>query len=404
MEYNFSQMAQRLKRSEIRELLKLTRQPDIISFAGGLPDPSIFPYKAVEEAAVQALQEKGELALQYSPTEGDPMLKEQLAIFMNQQGEKVKADDILIVSSSQQGLDLLSKVFIDPGDPVIVEKPTYLGTIQSFRAFGTDFHGVEMDFDGIIPEKVEEIIVKLAKEGRKPKFIYVIPDFQNPSGITLTIERRHQLLELASRYDLLIVEDSPYRELRFTGDLLPSLYSLDKENRVLYMKTFSKILFPGFRIGWVLGPEPVLDKMIIAKQGTDLCTAAFNSIVAAYVLKNGHLTRQIEVSKKRYSKKVKIMLDALDKYMPKLEGLTWARPEGGMFLYIKLPEYMDAVEMFPEAVESKVAYVIGSAFNYDGSGRNTMRLNYSFPTEEQIDTGIQRLAGLIKKKAEQADH
>jgi 2-aminoadipate transaminase len=394
----FSSLAGRLKRSEIRELLKLTRKRDVISFAGGLPDPSLFPLEAVKQATLDAISDRGELALQYSPTEGDPFLKEQIVSFMSRQGEKVSGDNMLITASSQQGLDLIAKVFIDPDDPIIVEMPTYLGAIQAFRTFKADFHGIEMDYDGIIPDRLEDRVKKLVASGRKPKFVYLIPDFQNPSGITLTLERRRQVLEIASKYDLFVIEDSPYREIKFEGELIPSLYSLDTEGRVLYLKTLSKIFCPGFRIGWMIGPGKVIDKLVTAKQSADLCTSAFVSIVAAYIIENGHLETQIEKSKKLYFKKSRVMLKALEEYMPDLEGLSWSRPKGGMFMWIKLPQYMDTVEMFMDSVTMNVAYVIGSTFHHDGSGKNTMRLNYSYPSEQQIVTGIRRLSNIVKKR------
>jgi len=399
LEYQFSDMVNSLKRSEIREIFKLTRKPDIISFAGGLPDPSIFPYEKIKESAKKTIDERGKLALQYGPTDGDPFFKEQLVGFMKNQGEDVKSDDIVIISSSQQGLDLLSKMLINPGDPIILEMPSYIGGIQSFRAFRADFHGVRMDFEGIIPELLEEKIKLLSDKGKKPKFLYLIPDFQNPSGITLTMKRRKSVLEIASKYDLLIIEDSPYRELRFEGELLPSLFSLDKEDRVVYLKTFSKILSPGLRLGWVVGPKPVLEKMIIAKQSADLCTSPFLQIMTAYFIKSGYLEKQIEKSKELYKEKAGVMFDSLEKYMPDLDGLSWSEPEGGMFMWIKLPEYMKAMDMFQKAVDMKVAYLIGEAFYYDASGKNTMRLNYSFPTVEQIKKGVERLANLIKEYA-----
>jgi 2-aminoadipate transaminase len=397
--YPFSTMAGRMRRSEIRELLKLTRLPETISFGGGLPDPAIFPYDAVRAAATRAIDERGRLALQYSPTEGEPFLKEQLAAFMIRHGESnIDPQNTLVVSSSQQGLDLLGKVFIDPGDPIIVERPTYIGALQAFRAFDADFQGVEMDDCGIVPAEVEKIVMRLGDRGRKPKFIYVIPDFQNPSGITLSLERRKELLEIAAKYDLLIIEDSPYGELRFAGEPLPSLLSMDSDGRVLQMKTFSKIFCPGLRLGWIVGPSPVIDKLVVAKQGTDLCTSAFVSIVAGYLLADGHVDRQIEIARNLYRRKRTVMLDSLEKLMPQGEGVSWSKPEGGMFLWLRLPEYMDATEMIAEAVEQKVAYVIGSGFFHDGSGKNTMRLNYSYPTEEQIVRGIGRLSRIIKKR------
>jgi 2-aminoadipate transaminase len=397
-DFRFSATAGRLRRSEIRELLKLTRTPGTISFGGGLPDPAIFPYEAVETAAVKALREKGSLALQYSPTEGEPFLKEEIAAFSARQGEKAAPDETLVVASSQQGLDLLAKIFIDPGDPVIIERPSYVGTIQAFRAYGADFHGVAMDADGIIPDELERTIDTLAKSDRRPKFIYVIPDFQNPSGRNLSVERRHRVLQIAARHDLPVIEDSPYRELRFKGDLLPSLRSLDSDNRVIQMKTFSKIFSPGFRLGWIVAPPEVIEKLVMAKQGTDLCASAFSSILCAYLLKDGSVEKQIGIGRELYARKAKAMLGALEKNLSGIDGLSWSKPDGGMFLWVTLPEYMNSVEMIHDAIEMKVAYVIGSGFYADGSGQNEMRLNYSYPTEEQIVQGIERLAKVIRAR------
>jgi len=394
----FSAMAARLRRSEIRELLKLTRMPDTISFGGGLPDPAIFPYKAVEEAAIRALREKGNLALQYSPTEGEPFFKEQISAFLERQGEKASPDEMIVVASSQQALDLLAKIFIDPGDPIVVERPTYVGTIQAFRAFGADFQGVATDQDGIIPSELARKVDELVAAGRKPKFIYVIPDFQNPAGINLSLERRHEVLAIAAKHDLLVIEDSPYRELRFEGDLISSLRSLDKDNRVIQLKTFSKIFSPGFRIGWMVAPPEVLDKLVMAKQGTDLCTAAFASIMAGYLLADGHVEKQIGIAKQLYARKAKVMMDSLEKHLGGIDGVWWSKPTGGMFMWLRLPEYMDTVEMVKDAIELKVAYVVGIGFYTDGSGRNEMRLNYSYPTEERIALGIERIASLVKKR------
>lgn len=399
VDIKFSSLAGRLRRSEIREILKLTRMPETISFAGGLPDPRIFPYKAVEAASVRTIQERGDLALQYSPTEGEPFFKEQIVNYCRRHGDMVKADEIIVVSSSQQALDLLAKILIDVNDPIIVEHPCYVGTLQAFRAFGADFHGVAMDRDGIIPEQVEQTAVELIRDGRKPKFIYVIPDFQNPSGINLSLERRNEVLRIAAEYDLLVVEDSPYRELRYEGELIPSLYSLDNDQRVIQMKTFSKIFSPGFRIGWVAAPRPVIEHLVKAKQATDLCSSAYISLVAAYLMKDGLLEEQIKVSKKLYARKAKVMLDALEQYMPKIDGLWWSKPDGGMFLWLHLPDYMDTVKMIDEAIALKVAYVVGTCFYTDGSGRNEMRLNYSYPAEEQIRQGVERISRLVKKRA-----
>ncbi len=395
---DFSMLAKRLRRSEIRELLKLTRSPDMISFGGGLPDPKIFPYEAVESASLRALREQGAQALQYSPTEGDPVLKQQIVDYCSRRGETVTAEELLVVSSSQQSLDLLAKVFIDPGEPVIIERPSYVGALQAFQAFGADLHGVDMDQDGIIPDKLEYKINELISTGRAPRFVYIIPDFQNPSGINLSVPRRKEVLDIASRHNLVIIEDSPYRELVYEGDLLPSLYSLDSDGRVVQLKTFSKVFSPGFRIGWVAAPNYVIDKLVMAKQGTDLCTSSFVSLTAASLMKEGYLEKQIEISKELYSRKAKGMLTALDRYMPKLDGLWWSKPKGGMFLWLHLPDHMDTLALLHEAVKLKVAYVIGTCFYADGSGKSEMRLNYSYPTEEQIEAGIECIAGLVKNR------
>ncbi len=398
----YSATASRLRRSEVREMLKLTRMPDVISFAGGLPDPSIFPYQAVKEAAIRAIDERGPLALQYSPTEGEPFLREQLAAFMQRQGENVSASGVFVAASSQQALDLIGKVLIDPHDPIVVELPSYVGALQAFTSYQPEYHGIRMDYEGVIPDELERTVASLCAAGRKPKFVYLIPDFQNPSGITLSLARRKKVLEIASRYDLLLIEDSPYRELRFKGNMLPSLYSMDTEKRVLYIKTFSKIFCPGFRIGWVMGPAELTERMVMAKQGTDLCTSAFTSFVAAYFVEGGHLETQIALGKERYLRKSQLMLESLQKYMPDLDGLSWSRPEGGVFLWVTLPEYMNTEAMIKEAAESRVIYVVGKAFHCDGSGRNTMRLNFSYPTEAQIVEGITRLAGVVRKHARPA--
>lgn len=394
----FSQMSGRLRRTEIREILKLTRTPGTISFGGGLPDPAIFPYEAVEAASRRAIREKGRLALQYSPTEGESFLKEQASQYLKRQGEDVTPEEMLVVASSQQALDLLAKVFIDPGSPVIVERPSYAGAIQAFTAFGADFHGVDMDDQGIIPERLEKKVAELKAHGRKPRFIYLIPDFQNPSGINLTLERRKDVLRIASRYDLVIVEDSPYRELRYRGDLLPSLHSLDTEGRVIQLKTLSKVFCPGFRIGWIAAPPEILDKLVMAKQGTDLCTSAYVSIVTAYLFKDGYIERQAGLSRDLYARKAAVMLESLEKHFGGIEGASWSHPEGGMFMWLRLPDALDTVEILPEAVAAGVAYVVGSCFYTDGSGRNEMRLNFSYPTEEELGRGMRLLADVCKKQ------
>ena len=391
----YSKSALAMKRSEIRELLKYTRQPGIISFAGGLPAPSTFPVKELEEISGQVLREKGAMALQYGTTEGEAPLRDAIAQWMTHEKGTIKPDNILVTAGSQQGLDLVAKVFVDPGDIVIVELPSYIGGLQAFTAYRAKMVGIPMDDKGMRMDKLEKVLDKLAKKNKKPKFIYTVPDFQNPSGVTMSLERRTKLLELAYTYEVPILEDSPYRDLRFTGETIPAIYALDDKNQVIVLGTFSKIFCPGLRLAWIMAPAEWLDKMIVAKQGMDLCCPAFNQLIAAEFIRRGLLPKQIEGIRELYGRKRALMLKALKKHMPK--GVKWTKPEGGLFLWIKLPKAMSASDLFLKAIEEKVAYVKGSAFHCDGKGLNTMRLNFSYPSDEQIEEGIQRLANMIRK-------
>jgi 2-aminoadipate transaminase len=398
LERVFSKNAQGMKKSVIRELLKLTRRPEVISFAGGLPDLSAFPVEDVTEVTVDVLKREGVNALQYSPTEGDAKLKDELiAHHEREDGITLAPENVLITVASQQGLDLVAKIFIDRDDPVIVGMPTYVGGLGAFRAYGAKMVGVPLDDDGMKMDGLERQLAKLKKDCRKPKFIYVVPDFQNPAGITLTEARRRRLVELAHEYDVFILEDSPYKELRYEGETQKSIFSIDCDNHVIGLHTFSKILFPGMRLGWVIGPEPVIQKLTIAKQATDLCTPAFTQAIVAEFTSRGLLQKNIDAVKEIYREKRQVMLDALEQYMPKLQGLRWTRPQGGLFLWVTLPKYMDSEELFFEAVEQNVAFVIGTAFYSNNGGRNAMRLNFSFPTKEDIVEGVKRLAKVIEE-------
>jgi 2-aminoadipate transaminase len=384
-----------MKRSEIRELLKVTRRPDIISFAGGLPASETFPVRELEEISCQLLREKGATALQYGPTEGEAPLREELAKWLSHEKASIKAENILITTGSQQGLDIVSKVFLDPNDIVVLELPSYIGGLQTFTSYRAKMIGVPQDNHGMRIDLLGKLLAKLAKRNKKPKFIYVVPDFQNPSGVTMSLERRKALLQLAYKYEIPIVEDSPYRDLRFAGQAVPAIYSLDTENQLIVLGTFSKLLCPGLRLAWIIAPAEWMDKMIVAKQGMDLCSPSYTQLIVADFLKRGLLQAQIDRIRKLYAGKREAMLTALRKYMPK--GVKWTEPEGGLFLWVKLPKRMSATELFPKAVENKVAYVIGSAFHCNGKGHNTMRLNFSYPSEQQIDEGIMRLAKMIKE-------
>ncbi len=395
---NYGIHARRVKKSVIRELLKLTNKPGMISFAGGLPDPKAFPVEDMKDICSSVIDEFGEYALQYGPTEGDGRLKSELIKMAAKEGLKITEDNILITVSSQQGLDLVGKVFIDPSDPVIVELPSYVGGIQVFNVYGAHMLGIPTDDDGIRVDMLEEALEKLRETEEHYKFIYIVPDFQNPAGVTLSLERRKKIIEFSEKYDIIIIEDTPYRQIRFEGEAPPSLMSLDNTNNVISLHTFSKIFVPGLRLGWVVAHPDIIRKLAIIKQSVDLCTPTFTQLIAYEYCRRGLLEKHIKKVTNIYHKKRDVMLKALEKYMPQVEGLKWTRPQGGLFLWLVLPEHINTDKLFYEALEYNVAFVIGSAFYCDGKGQNTMRLNFSFPTEEEIDEGIKRLASAIKAK------
>ena len=399
---NYSIMSRRMKASAIRELLKLTEKKEIISFAGGLPSPESFPVQEIQEISKKVLSERPSAALQYTPTEGIAELREELVKLMAGDGVQVGVENILVTASSQQALDLVGRVFIDPTDPILVELPSYLGGLQAFSAYGAHFIGVPCDEHGMDVAKLETKLKMLRYSEEHYKFIYAVPDFQNPSGVTWTAERRRQVMDLAAKYHVLLVDDSPYRELRYEGERPPAMQSLDHQNTVVTLRSLSKIFAPGFRLGWVVAHKNVIAKLAVAKQPVDLCTSAYCQMVAAQFLKQGLLAGHVEKIKAIYRAKRDAMLAALEKHMPKDSGVRWTRPEGGLFLWVTCPESVDCDEMFPEAVKENVAYVIGSAFHCDGSGHNTMRLNFSYPSIPQIDEGIRRLAKVIQARLSSA--
>ena len=398
---NIATAPRRTKASVIRELLKITNQPGIISFAGGLPDPKCFPYDFVTEAIGKIMPEKGKVALQYGPTDGLPELKNEFIKFLKKyEGIDAKPENLIVTTASQQSLDMVGRLFIDASDPVIVEKPSYMGALQVFRSYGAEFIGVKLEDDGISTVELEERLKWLRSQDEHYKFLYIIPDFQNPGGVTLCEEKRKRIIELAEEYNLVIVEDTPYRQIRFDGKAPKMMYRLDQEgkksNNIIALFTFSKIFAPGLRLGVILGHPSIIRKMEILKQSLDLCSSSINQLIAAEFLRSGYCDKHLKVVNASYKVKRDAMVGALKKYMPK--GVTWTNPQGGLFLWLRLPEDMSADDMFPEAIKENVAYVIGSAFHSDGSGKNTMRLNFSYPTPEEIDEGIKRLATAIKKR------
>jgi len=395
MLYLFSNVSKRIVRSEIRELLKYSRKPGIISFGGGLPDPSLFPLQAIAEITREVLEKKGYLALQYGPTAGEPEMLEALVGHMKAFGDYASVDQVCVTSSSQQGLDLLSLLFLDADAPIIMELPSYMGGIQAFRRCGADINGVPMDDNGMDIEYLQNSLDRLEKEGKKPRFIYTIPDFQNPSGITMSLERRKKLIKIGIEREIPIVEDSPYRELSFTGEVLPSLWTLAEGKGIIMLKTFSKVLFPGMRMGWMVADPILIDKIVMLKQSVDLCTPSFTQLILTEYINQGKMKETIEKAIECYKPKCTAMLTAMEKYMP--EKVSWSKPTGGMFFWVKLPGTIDSKDVFMEAIEHNIAYVIGRPFHCDNSGGNTMRLNYSFPSIEQIEQGVKQLAEAIKK-------
>jgi 2-aminoadipate transaminase len=395
-DYLWSDNVKKMKKSIIRELLKLTQRPEIISFAGGLPDPKLFPYEDIKECMNSVLYKNGAMALQYGTTEGDMKLRNHLVKRYNElEGLNISADNILITTASQQGLDFCGRVFINPGDVVLCELPSYLGGLNAFTASGAELCGIEMDENGMCSDKLDESIYRLKKAGKVPKFIYVVPDFQNPAGVTMGEKRRMEILEIAYKYDLPIIEDSPYRDLRFDGESQPMFQKLDSKNMVITLGTFSKVLSPGFRLGWVLADPYWLDKFITVKQIADLCSASILQMTIAEYFDRNFYDKNLEIITRKYREKRDCMLNALEKYMP--EGVSWIKPEGGLFLMVTLPMHIDSEKLFLKAVEKNVAFVIGHAFFCDDSGHNTMRLNFSFSTMEDNVEGIRRLSESIKE-------
>lgn len=384
--------------SAIRELLKLTSLPDVISFAGGLPAPDLFPIERFKQAAEVVLTEMGERALQYGTTEGYTPLREMIAKNASKYGLQISADNVIITSGSQQALDLLGRIFINRGDRVLVESPTYLGALQAWNAYGVKYVTIPFDEDGMQTDLLESRL----RTGLK--FIYVLPNFQNPTGVTLSRERRMALVEKANAYGVPIVEDDPYGQLRYEGDHLPPVVVLDDEIRakevpiysgnVIYTSTFSKILAPGLRLAWVVAPPEVIKKLVQAKQGADLHTSTFNQYLAYEVANSPWMKTHIQTIRKTYKERRDVMLNALEEYMP--DGVHWTHPKGGLFLWATLPENFDTKTIFPIAVEEKVAFVPGGSFHPLGGGENTMRLNFSCMKPDLIVEGIKRLAKVLK--------
>jgi len=393
----FSERAKGLRASEVRELLKLLEVPDMISFAGGFPNPETFPVEIIREIADDVLKKDGPKALQYGITEGCPQLRESVAQRMKKKGIETSKDNVLIVSGSQQVIDLVGKVFIDPGDSIVISAPTYLTALTGWAVYQTTFESIPIDQDNMRIDLFEDRMKKLAKRANPPEIVYALPNFQNPAGVTMPEKNRRRLVDLASDYDFLIIEDDPYGELRYRGEHLPPMKSFDDEGRVIYMSTFSKILSPGLRVGWVVAHEEILRKLVVAKQSADVCTNVLGQRIAHEYIVRGHIDPQIERIKKIYSKKMDLMLSGMDEYMP--DGIKWTKPEGGMFLWVDLPSWMDSGELLKKALKKRVAFVTGKAFFADPKdGTTSLRLNFTHPSDSLITEGLRRLGSVVNQE------
>jgi len=398
----FAQRTARMTSSMIRELLKLTEQPDVISFAGGLPAPEVFPYAEIEATTRRVLREHGRIALQYAATEGYLPLRELLVQQMGRYGIRVKPANVMITSGSQQGLDLIGKLFVNPGDRILTEAPTYLGALQAWSAYQAEYLTVPIDDEGLDVDRLEGQL----RAG--PKFLYILPNFQNPAGVTLSHARRRRLIELANHYGTPIVEDDPYGRLRYEGAHIPPLVKIDAEyhecadgeheftGNVIYLSTLSKTLAPGLRVAWVVAPESVITRLVQMKQGSDLHTATLCQVLAHEVSKDGFLDRHVRRIREVYGERRNAMLEAMRRHFP--ECVRWTKPEGGLFLWVTLPEGVDSGLLLREALaREKVAFVPGASFFPGGGGERTCRLNFSYCDPERIEEGVRRLGRVIAR-------
>ncbi|MEM8862990.1 MAG: PLP-dependent aminotransferase family protein [Chloroflexota bacterium] len=388
----YSDLSERIKPSPIRALVPFIRQPGVISFAGGLPAPETFPVEQIQAIMQNILEEEPESALQYGPTAGDPRLRHALAERLNdKKGFSISADQVMITAGSQQALFLAAMIHLNPGDKVAVESPTFTGGIAAFDPFQPEFVPLKMDANGLITQELEDYLTG----GNRIKLLYTIPDFQNPTGVTLSLERRKHLIELANQFDFIIIEDAPYTDLRYSGEPVAAIYELDQSGRTYYCGSFSKIFSP-IRLGWLVGPEPVIQRLNIAKQPVDTCSPMLTQAMVYYFLAQGLMDAQIQKVVDFYHGRRDVMLNILTETMP--EGVTWTQPEGGMFVWITVPEHVDVQALFHKAIEKKVAFVTGSAFFVDGAVQaNTLRVNFISETPENIRAGVVNLANALNE-------
>ncbi|USX28824.1 PLP-dependent aminotransferase family protein [Oxalobacteraceae bacterium OTU3CINTB1] len=388
IQWRFSERADQLQSSFIREILKITQQPEIISFAGGLPSPLTFPVDEMKIAFDKVLETNGKVALQYGPTDGYLPLRQWIADSLSTNGARIIPEQVLMTSGSQQALDLLGKVLIDEGSRVLVETPSYLGALQAFSVYRPEFKSVDTDEHGLVPSSLDPVAAGA-------RLLYALPNFQNPTGRTLSVERRLELVETCARLGLPLIEDDPYGALSYKGDPLPKMVAMNPEG-VIYMGSFSKVLTPGIRLGYVVAPLPLVRRLELAKQAADLHTSQLTQMVVHEVIKDGFLERHIPKIRTLYGNQCQVMLDAMAQYFP--AGVEWTKPEGGMFIWVTLPKHIDAMKLLDEAIAQKVAFVPGSPFYANEPETNTLRLSFVTVPPERIRTGIEILGKLIAAK------
>ncbi|MHB1325721.1 MAG: aminotransferase-like domain-containing protein [Thermoleophilia bacterium] len=386
-----------MRSSVMRDLMAITARPDVITLAGGLPNTESFPARTLARVTHEVSMHSSAAALQYGPTDGFEETKRNIVKVMAEENTVIDPEDVIITTGGQQGIDLVTRIFVDPGDTIIAEAPTYPGAIPSFCSFEANVVQVPLDDDGIRTDLLAREIDRLEKVGTKPKFIYVIPNFHNPAGVCLSLERRLEIVELARDRELIIVEDNPYGQLRFEGEQLPTLYSLDKDDNVIYLSTFSKIISPGIRLGWMVAPQPLLAKFNLGKQAADLCPSTLAQMIVNQYFRDFRWQDYVEEVIKVYRGRRDAMLAALTEYFP--EEASWTHPQGGFYIWVTLPGYLDTVDLLALALEEhKVAFVPGSGAWVDGSGANHMRLSFSGVPEDRIEEGVKRIAKVIREQ------
>ncbi len=385
-----------MRASEIRALFAVANRPEVVSLAGGMPNLAGLPIEAIADEMHQLVLKRGLTALQYGSGQGDETLREQILEVMRLEGIEAHPDDVVVTTGSQQALDLVTRLFVNPGDVVVAEAPSYVGALGVFRAYQADVVHVPLDDDGLVPELLDETLTRLRREGRTVKFLYTVPNFHNPAGVSLSVERRPRVLEICARHGVLVVEDNPYGLLGFEGDPLPAMRATEDEG-VIYLGSFSKTFAPGYRVGWAVAPHAVREKLVLASESAILCPSNASQLAVSTYLAHHDWRNQIKVYREMYRQRRDAMMSALEEFMPEA---TWTRPTGGFYTWVRLPDGLDAQAMLPRAITALVAYVSGTAFYADGQGADHMRLSFCYPTPERIREGVRRLGGVVAAERE----